>query len=173
MNDPIEFVAYDPAWPQLFAQERTLLMDYLERESIVDIAHFGSTAVLGLSAKPIIDIVLKTPDLESARDVLPSKLATLGYLYWRDDPSIERLYFVKGMPPHGARRTHHLHVIAPDGALWRQVAFARYLIDHPETAAEYEALKADLALRFRNNRGAYTDGKADFIASVMAKIQNP
>jgi GrpB-like predicted nucleotidyltransferase (UPF0157 family) len=168
--DPIELVPYDPAWAGLFAEECANLRAALGEDAIVDIAHFGSTAVPGLVAKPIIDIMLKTACLKSARDTFPAKLAELGYLYWRDDPSRERLYFVKGMPPHGARRTHHLHVIAPEGAMWRQVAFAQYLRAHPETAAAYAALKADLAARYRDDREAYTEGKAEFIAEVMARL---
>jgi GrpB-like predicted nucleotidyltransferase (UPF0157 family) len=170
MADEIELVAYDPAWPARFAAEADVLRATLGPEAITDIAHFGSTAVPGLAAKPIIDILLMTPDFAAARAAFPDKLAPLGYVFWRDDPNPERLYFVKGLPPFGAKRTHHLHVIPPDSPKWDQVRFARHLAADPETAAAYGALKADLAARYRDDREAYTEGKTAFIAAVMARL---
>lgn len=170
MADEIELAAPDPAWPAQFAAEAALLTETLGARAIADIAHFGSTAVPGLAAKPIIDILLTTPDLAAARAAFPPALTPLGYVFWRDDPNPERLYFVKGLPPFGPKRTHHLHVVPPASPMLAQVRFAAFLRANPETAAAYGALKADLAQRFRTDREAYTDAKTAFITAVMAKI---
>jgi GrpB-like predicted nucleotidyltransferase (UPF0157 family) len=170
MADDIELAPYNPAWPALFAAEADFLRQTLGETAIADIAHFGSTAVPGLTAKPIIDMLLTTPDLAAARAAFPEKLQPHGYVFWRDDPNPARLYFVKGLPPFGAGRTHHLHVVPPDSPMRAQVLYARHLAAHPEDAAAYAALKTDLAARFRQDREAYTDGKAAFIAGIMAKI---
>jgi GrpB-like predicted nucleotidyltransferase (UPF0157 family) len=79
------------------------------------------------------------------------------------------MYFVKGMPPHGARRTHHVHMTETDGEMWRRLAFRDYLQAHPEDARRYERLKRELARAHRADREAYTDAKATFVAEIMAK----
>jgi GrpB-like predicted nucleotidyltransferase (UPF0157 family) len=171
LTDAIELAPYDPTWPAQFAAEAAFLRATLGADLISDITHFGSTAVPGLTAKPIIDILLVVADLASARARFPNALKPHGYVFWRDDPNPARLYFVKGLPPFGAKRTHHLHVVPQHSPMLAQVAFAHHLAANPETAHAYGALKRDLAAKFRDNREAYTDGKTEFIAAVMAKIK--
>jgi GrpB-like predicted nucleotidyltransferase (UPF0157 family) len=167
MADEIELVEPDPTWPALFAAERERLLEALGANVFLEIAHFGSTAVPGLPAKPIIDMLAVARDIVALRAWLPDRLAPLGYLYWRDDPMRERLYFVKGMPPHGARRTHHLHVIAPDSPMREQVLFRDLLIADASMRSAYAALKQDLAVRYRHDREAYTEAKSAFILDAM------
>jgi GrpB-like predicted nucleotidyltransferase (UPF0157 family) len=171
LADHIELSPYDRDWPAQFAAETALLRATLGDDLIGAIDHFGSTAVPGLTAKPIIDILLTTPDLAAARSRFPNALQPHGYVFWRDDPNPERLYFVKGLPPFGAGRTHHLHVVPAHSPMLAQVAFARHLAVHPDVAEAYAALKRDLADRFYDNREAYTEGKTEFIAAVMAQIK--
>jgi GrpB-like predicted nucleotidyltransferase (UPF0157 family) len=171
MADDIELVAYDPTWPAQFAAEAALLSATLGGDLITAIDHFGSTAVPGLAAKPIIDILLTTTDLAGARARFPDALKYHGYVFWRDDPNPERLYFVKGLPPFGAKRTHHLHVVPENSPMLAQIAFARHLAAEPHAAAAYATLKADLAARHPTDREAYTEGKTQFIAAIMAQIK--
>jgi GrpB-like predicted nucleotidyltransferase (UPF0157 family) len=103
--DDIEIVAYDPRWSALFEEEATRLRSTLGGEPIAGLEHFGSTAIPHLAAKPIIDILIAVPSLSAARAVFPAKLRTLNYVFWADNPKIDRLFFVKGMPPYGERRT--------------------------------------------------------------------
>lgn len=169
-DDRIEIVDYDPAWPAMFAEERERLHAALAGEAVEAIEHLGSTAVPGLAAKPVIDMLLAVSSLDAARKTFPDRLATLGYVFWRDDPRPGRLYFVKGMPPFGEKRTHHLHVCKRPGKLWSQLGFRDHLRDNREDAARYAALKRDLAARYSDDREAYTEAKGDFIGEIMARI---
>ena len=112
--DEIEIVPADPAWPALFATEAARLWALLPRPLILDIQHFGSTAVPGLAAKPIIDMLLATPDLAAARAAFAPILQAQGYVFWADNPQTDRLLFIKGLPPSapGAPTT----CMSPNGA---------------------------------------------------------
>jgi GrpB-like predicted nucleotidyltransferase (UPF0157 family) len=77
------------------------------------------------------------------------------------------MFFVKGMPPYGTRRTHHVHITETSGAMWRRRIFRDYLISHPDEARRYEALKRDLMAKFPDDREAYTAAKTDFVDAVM------
>ena len=167
-DDSIEIVPYDPDWPAQFEAERARLASVLSSEPLEAIEHFGSTAIPGLSAKPIIDIMIGVPDVAAARRTFPETLAALDYVFWADNPATDKLFFVKGMPPHGHRRTHHVHVCETSSDQWTRLLFTDYLRAHPEEAAAYEALKLDLARRFRGDREAYTSGKDDFVARILA-----
>jgi GrpB-like predicted nucleotidyltransferase (UPF0157 family) len=81
------------------------------------------------------------------------------------------MFFAKGMPPLGKKRTHHVHVYELHGERWkRELGFRDYLIAHPQEAQNYQALKRNLALRFRFDREAYTTGKSGYIERVLQKI---
>jgi GrpB-like predicted nucleotidyltransferase (UPF0157 family) len=167
--DEIEIVDYDPRWPVLFDEEAKRLRAILDPSLIVGLEHFGSTAVPALSAKPIIDILIAVRSLADARTSFVEALQTLEYAYWADNPRKDRMFFVKGMPPFGSRRSHHVHVTEPDGEMWRRLAFRDYLRAHPEEARTYERLKRRLAAEYRGDRDAYTDAKSDYVETVMRK----
>lgn len=169
--DDIHLEPYDPRWPALFDEEAARLHRVLRDETLKGLEHFGSTAIAGLAAKPIIDILIAVPQLSAARERFPEKLKRLDYVFWSENPKTDRLFFVKGMPPYGARRTHHVHVTEPQGELWRRLLFRDYLRQHPDEAARYGALKQRLAAEHRMDREAYTDAKSDYVASVMRKAQ--
>lgn len=127
------------------------------------IHHVGSTAVPGLDAKPIIDILVGVDSLEASR-VCFDPLAKLDYLYapYRAD---EMHWFCK---PHPGRRTHHLHLVPTDSSRFSdELAFRDRLRSSRAIAEEYAALKRELAERFADDREAYTEGKADFIRRVL------
>lgn len=163
--DTIFLTEYDPAWPHLFAREAELLRQTLPATLITRLEHFGSTAVPGLAAKPIIDVLVGVQSLAEARQTAVSLLAALGYSYWHDNPHPDRMFFVKGLPPNGPR-SHHVHMVEPTSALWDRLLFRDYLRQHPAEAARYAQLKYDLAARYRNDREAYTAAKADYINRI-------
>src|SRR3712207_6521075 len=104
---PIDIVTYDPAWARRFAEERELLERLLAPWLAGGVHHVGSTAVPGLAAKPIIDMVAGVRDLRAARDALPV-LAAHGYVH---APHRPRAYWLaKPDTPHWYERTHHLHL---------------------------------------------------------------
>jgi GrpB-like predicted nucleotidyltransferase (UPF0157 family) len=155
----------------LFAAEAARLRSALDPRLVLGLEHFGSTAIPGMAAKPIIDILIAVRSLAAARMTFVEPLEELGYVFWADNPKTDRLFFVKGMPPYGMRRTHHVHVVEPTAEPWLRLGFRDYLIGHPEEAARYAALKRHLAAAHRTNREAYTDAKSAFVVEIMAKVE--
>ncbi len=171
MPDDVEIVAYDPAWAALFAAEAERLRAVLDPAQVLGIEHFGSTAVPGLAAKPIIDILIAVRSLAHAKATMVEPIIALGYVYWADNPKTDRMFFVKGMPPYGERRTHHVHITEREGEMWRRrLRFRDYLRANPDEARCYEALKRDLAARFPADREQYTDAKTEYVQAVDRKM---
>jgi GrpB-like predicted nucleotidyltransferase (UPF0157 family) len=168
--DEVVIVEYNPHWALLFEQEAALIGKVLDKDFITRIEHFCSTVVPGLAAKPIIDLLVGVPSLTKAKQVAISQLERLGYAYWFDNPDPQRMFFVKGLPPNSPR-THHIHMIEPDSALWERLLFRDYLRKHPDEAARYAQLKRHLAQHFSADREAYTSGKAEYVQSVMQKAR--
>ena len=169
-NDSIELVAYDNQWPHLAEFEIKILRDVLPKKHIIDIQHVGSTAIPGMLAKPIIDIQIAVDSLYAIKNIAIEALKTLGYEYWHDNPDTERMFFVKGMPPFGEKRTHHVHIVEPSSKHWKgKILFRDYLISHPLVMREYEELKKNLATQHTYDREQYTDAKTKFINDVLFK----
>jgi GrpB-like predicted nucleotidyltransferase (UPF0157 family) len=169
--DDIEIAEYDPRWPALFAEEAARLRGVLDPDLIIGLEHFGSTAIPGMAAKPIIDILIAVRSLAEARERFVEPLEELAYAFWADNPKTDRLFFVKGMPPYGERRTHHVYIVEPTAEPWQRLGFRDYLIAHPDEARRYTDLKRSLAAAHRSDREAYTDAKAAFVDEVMAKVR--
>lgn len=171
-RDNIELHAYDKDWPRQATAEINAIRSRCNQYAwLVDLHHFGSTAITGCLAKPVLDIMIGVSDLAQARAVIPI-LESLGYLIWADNPKQDRMFFVKGMPPYGERRTHHVHVFTVNSYeyLARQL-FRDYLIANDQSRDAYIALKRDAALRFSDDREAYTSAKTEFVTkTVLAAI---
>jgi GrpB-like predicted nucleotidyltransferase (UPF0157 family) len=164
VDEPVRIHPYDTAWPGRFEQERAILTEAIGEWATGGIHHVGSTAVPGLAAKPIIDILTGVANLESSRACFES-LAEVGYLYAPYRPE-EMHWFCK---PHPDRRTHHLHLVPVQSKRFRdELGFRDRLRADPEVAAEYAALKRELAARFEHDRDAYTDAKSDFIRAILS-----
>ena len=177
--DNIVIVDYNPAWPAMFTEEAAHLQAALGDDLVVTIEHFGSTAVPGLSAKPIIDLLVAVRSLPEVRQSGIPALEALGYAYWRDDPAPDRMFFVKGLPPNGPR-THHVHIVEPGAAqdpplgefsFADRLLFRDALRADPEEAKRYATLKRELAAQFPDDREAYTNGKTDYVYGVMQKAR--
>ena len=157
-------VPHDPAWGEAFAAERARLAAALGAVP-ARIEHVGSTAVPGLAAKPIIDILVGRPD-GGALEPYVRAFEGAGYLYRGEYGIPGRHYFVRGTGREA--RTHHLHLVALDGEFWRtHLAFRDHLRRTPECAAAYAARKRELAERHAGDRGAYTEAKAPFIRAAL------
>lgn len=160
---PIHVVSYDPAWPALFEREKASLEVLIAPWRLGPIEHIGSTAVAGLCAKPVIDVMVGVSSLvhsEPAKEVLCAN----GYQYsdYRRDVTH---WFCK---PSFELRTHHVHLVPFDSAHWQaRLRFRDILRSDPAIAAEYAALKLDLAKTFEFDREAYTEGKGPFINRVL------
>jgi GrpB-like predicted nucleotidyltransferase (UPF0157 family) len=169
-TDKIEIVPYNPHWPKAAEEEISLIKKVLPYNWIVDIQHIGSTAIPGLAAKPIIDIYVGVTSIQEAQQQAIKLIEELGYQFWTDNPNKEKMFFVKGMPPFGTGRTHHIHIVEHDSNYWRaRILFRNYLRSHVEEVQEYEQLKRKLMQEYSLDREAYTDAKAEFITAVLKK----
>src|SRR4030095_9936653 len=122
------------------------------------IEHVGSTAVPGLPAKPVIDIMAPVRDLESSRPALAA-LRAIGYCY--APYKTEVMHWL--CKPGFELRTHHLHLVPLNSRLWAErLAFRNLLIADPSIARDYAALKHRLAATYRHDRERYTDEKGPF-----------
>jgi GrpB-like predicted nucleotidyltransferase (UPF0157 family) len=149
----------------------------LSAELLGRIEHYGSTAVPGLAAKPIIDMLIEVTDLDTTRTRVAPVLESEGYDYfWRptfgDNVPPWYAWFIKR--DQSGARTHHLHMITSGPEFsdhWRALLFRDYLRIHPDVAAEYGTLKVRLSAEHAHGRIAYTRAKSEFIAKVMEKLQ--
>jgi GrpB-like predicted nucleotidyltransferase (UPF0157 family) len=162
----VHVVAYDPAWPAMFEEERARLAEALAPWLAGPIEHIGSTALPGMVAKPVIDIMAAVRSLEESRPAIEAA-ATLGYQHWPYRPDVMH-WLCK---PDVSFRTHHLHLVPLGSELWKErIAFRDVLRADAALAARYAELKLDLAQRFRRNREAYTDAKGPFIAEALKGV---
>jgi GrpB-like predicted nucleotidyltransferase (UPF0157 family) len=160
---PIVLTAYDPAWLELFERERVLLAEILAPWLVGPIEHIGSTAVVGMPAKPVIDIMAAVDTLETSRDAILA-LSHAGYCYAPYRCDIMH-WFCKPSP---AMRTHHLHLVPLGSQLWAdRLCFRDALRSDRDLAQQYLQLKQRLAASHKTDREAYTDGKTDFIARAL------
>jgi GrpB-like predicted nucleotidyltransferase (UPF0157 family) len=174
VREEVAVVPYDPQWPFLFQREKEHLLSCLPADLIGRIEHFGSTAVPGMSAKPIIDILVEVFDLQETRRRIVPILESQGYEYfWRPTwaGNIPPFYawFIKR--DAGGNRTHHIHMIEPDFEHWDRLLFRDYLISHPDVAEAYHQLKIRLAATHSHDRVAYTEGKTEFIVRVTEEAK--
>jgi GrpB-like predicted nucleotidyltransferase (UPF0157 family) len=147
-------------WAELYETEEALLREAIGG-LVVDIQHFGSTAIPGIKAKPILDVLVGLPKFDDG-PLLTEPLARLGYDYVGTELVPNDHLFGKGVV-----RTHLLHAVEHGGYHWnRNLRFRDRMRADPSLAAAYEALKIDLATRFANSRAEYTAAKKTFIDSI-------
>ena len=174
VQEHVAVVPYDPVWPKMFEEERTHLWSCLPRDLVKRIEHFGSTAVPGLAAKPVIDILVEVADLEETRRRIAPLLEAQGYEYfwrpsWGDSTPPFYAWFIKR--DEAGARTHHIHMVEAHFEHWDRLLFRDYLLRHPDIACEYGNLKERLARHHGRDRVAYTKAKTDFVFEVMAKAK--
>jgi len=162
----IAVTPHDPAWQWRFEEERVALEAVLAPWLEGGIHHIGSTAIPGIAAKPIIDMMAGVRDLEDAR-AASEPLSALSYLHTPHRPNIAHHFSkLSGRP---SEVTHGLHLTEPDSDLWRErLAFREALRANARLVAEYEALKLRLAGEHPHDVAAYTAGKKDFVGRVLA-----
>ena len=161
----IEVVPWRPDWPVLFEEEAGRIRAACG-PVVVAVEHIGSTSVPGLASKPILDMM---PGLVRTADghATVEPMQGLGYKYFGEHGIPGRFYFDKAVDGVTVVHVHMFEFGSPD---WRRhIVFRDVLRREPDVAAEYQRLKQDLAIRFRDDRKAYTDAKTGFIESVVAK----
>ena len=159
----IEIVEYNPGWPPLFDREAAAIREACGPR-VVEVHHVGSTAVPGLAAKPILDMMPVAAGPAEALEAV-SGMTSLGYRCLGENGIPGRLYFEKDVD---GRDVAHVHMFpAGHPAIRTHLAFRDYLRTHPAAARDYERLKRTLAAKHRNDREAYTDAKAAFIEGII------
>ncbi len=161
----IVVVPYDPGWPEKYRQEAARISAIFGQEQI-SIHHIGSTAIPGMSSKPIIDIMPVVRDIEAVEAFNPAMIQ-LGYEPQGENGVPGRRYFVRGGNTH---RTHHVHAYQPGNPeVNRHLDFRDYLIAHPEEARQYASLKIKLARQHPHDIDAYIAGKDGVIKKIIHK----
>ena len=170
-RDPIVIVPHDGRWADGFELERRRVAAVLGPLLVRPVEHIGSTAVPGLGAKPILDLLAVVADIDDV-DATAAGFTAVGWVAAPEpnDLAQRRRSFCS---PSIERRTAHLHVVEERSDGWRGwLAFRDHLRAHPETVREYEALKQSLAAELGadpNERDAYRQGKAAFIRAVTER----
>jgi GrpB-like predicted nucleotidyltransferase (UPF0157 family) len=159
-------VSYDPAWKLEFQVEAGHIARALGA-NVLSIHHIGSTAIPGMYAKPIIDILLLVDDINRLDEQSPA-MEALGYEVMGEYGIKGRRYFRKD--DDSGTRTHHVHSFQKDSPEFeRHLAFRDYMIAHPDEAQQYSLLKQKLALEYPEDMEAYIDGKDPFIKEHEAR----
>jgi GrpB-like predicted nucleotidyltransferase (UPF0157 family) len=171
IREEIEIVPYNPSWPLLFEKEKEFLQQIIPENLIGKIEHFGSTAVSGLSAKPIIDILVEVKSLEETKSKIVPLLEAEGYEYlWRPTIGNEPPYYAWFIKRNSkGERTYHIHMVESDSELWIRLLFRDYLKDFPAESKRYDTLKKSLSKRFAHDRVEYTQQKTAYILNVTNK----
>ncbi|WP_019849948.1 GrpB family protein [Desulfitobacterium sp. PCE1] len=161
----VEVVEYNSKWANLYQEEAEKIKNILGNE-LVDIYHIGSTSVVNLKAKPIIDIMPVVKDIKKV-DEYNKEFEALGYEPKGEFGMVGRRYFRKGLED----RTHQIHVFEKRNTndIERHLAVRDYLRTHPEDALEYGELKSRLATMFPLDIEAYCDGKDNFVKELERK----
>ena len=162
---PVYLTANDPRWAIYYEHESAAVTGALG-DACVAIHHIGSTAIPGICAKPVIDILAVVRSVE-ALDARSAQVEALGYEAMGEFGIPGRRYFRKDDAL--GNRTHQIHAFAAGSPqIARHIAFRDFLRAHSGYAEEYGALKQRLAAQFPSDISAYTDGKDEFIARVDA-----
>jgi GrpB-like predicted nucleotidyltransferase (UPF0157 family) len=157
---------HEPHWAARFVHESSAIAEALG-DALASIHHIGSTAIPGIHAKPIIDMLAVTHHLQLLDHRSP-RLAVLGYEALGEFGIPGRRYFRKSDPT--GERTHQIHAFQIESPqITRHIAFRDYLRAYPEIASEYEALKLRLAAAHPHDIDRYTDGKDAFIQDIDAR----
>lgn len=154
----IEVIDYDPNWEKKFENEKEALSKAIGSNAI-NIEHIGSTSVVGLEAKPIIDILIEVSSIQKL-DLRNECIEELGYTSKGENGITGRRYFQKG----GNLRSHHVHAFQTDDShLHRHRVFKEYLIAHPAIASKYGSIKREAVSKSKNDMNNYMALKNTFI----------
>lgn len=163
----LEIAPYREDWPSLYGIEAKRIRRACGR-LVVAIEHIGSTAVPDLAAKPILDIMPGLAKVEDGHGTV-EPMRQLGYEYHGEHGIPGRFHYDRH---HAGRCIIHVHMFQVGTEDWeRHLLFRDYLRQHPDVAKEYEALKRELSSRFQTDRVGYTDGKTEFIESVVQRAR--
>jgi len=164
-REEIELVPHIPEWEALFKKEAERLSSVLG-DTLLQIHHIGSTAIPGILAKPIVDILPTVKDIHAVDRLTPS-LEALGYEAKGEFGMPGRRYFIKSQD---GKRLFNVHIFEeghPD--VERHLRFRDYMRSHPEDAAAYSDLKKELVKQSSDDMERYCWGKEDFVKAIEVR----
>jgi len=162
----VEVVPYNHQWPQMFEDEASKIKTIMN-EIMVEIDHIGSTSIPGMSAKPVIDILVEVNAIEKV-DLYNHEMMELGYDPKGENGIPNRRYFSKG----GDNRTHHVHIFqSGNPEIARHLQFRDYLTAHLEDANSYSELKQSLAKQYPADIEQYILGKDKLVKELDEKAK--
>jgi len=166
---PIKIVPYNPCWITLFEEEKAVIIEILDKNVVIE--HFGSTSIVGLAAKPTIDILIEVPNLTNeTKQIITQKLEAIGYGNMYNAEKENKMTFGKGYDKnYVAQITYHVHIREKGKAPQDEIYFRDYLRQNPDACDEYAKLKYALAEKHRFNREDYTYAKTEFIKEITDK----
>ena len=165
LQDAVRIVDYEPRWVLRFQDMEAWLRETLGPETVLCIEHYGSTAIPGMPAKPIVDILVEIPSFASARLRTISVLnGPLWEFWWYAD----HMVFIKRKDPMGERE-YHIHMAPASHVVWRGIPFRDHLLSHPRDASRYRDLKLRLAQDIGHDREKYTRMKTQLVHEITDK----
>ena len=168
MSRLIVIADYDPQWPVLYEEEKNQILEAVGHK-ILAFEHIGSTAVPGLGAKPIIDMMAGVHHSSDAEECIPL-LRDIGYTSVTPQPDDPDHYYCLGKGPHSVG--YHLHLMKFRSNSWeKHLLFRDYLRTNPDVANQYHDLKKKLVTKHGSDRATYTRAKTLFIEAVVAKAR--
>lgn len=169
VDEEVHLEDYNAKWSTLFLTEESLIQDCIaDSFEKIFIEHIGSTAVPGLIAKPIIDIMLGITEYPPP-PLLIEKIVSLGYEYLKEASVADRLYFIKRNV-----QSYNLHIVKQNDQIWNNnLQFRDRLRSRPDIAVNYAQLKRDIFNRGTTTLLAYSVQKANFIIELIQKSHKP
>lgn len=170
MAREIRVIPYNEKWAEDYQQIKKLLLNIFG-DLVIDIQHFGSTSIEGMSAKPIIDVMIIVNDIQKVDD-LNSEMIEAGYKPKGENGMLGRRYF-QHFHEDGVNHTQHIHVYEKNNlAIVDQLMFRDYLKVHKGTFEQYQQIKINASKKFRYSPGEYTNAKTDFVNEIIDKARN-
>lgn len=169
----IDIVEHDPAWGERFAAERERLLDAVDRAGVADevvaVEHIGSTAVAGLAAKPVVDVMIGLRRWPASAAFIAA-LEDLGYHHRGEAEIAGRHYLTDG--PSGGHRTRQIHVVEHGSRFWvEHLLFRDHLRQHPEDAQRYARVKREAARRHPHDVLSYMDAKHGVVRAILRRAR--
>ncbi|MDR1402292.1 MAG: GrpB family protein [Tannerellaceae bacterium] len=168
---PIRIVPYNPEWKVLFEQEKALITEVLGKNVALNVAHFGSTSVEGLAAKPTVDIMVEVSGLShETKQIIIKEMETVGYRNMYNAERENKMTFGKGYDEtYDSTQTYHVHIREKGDTPQEEIYFRDFLRQNSDIRDEYAKLKYTLAGRYPFNREDYTQAKTAFVVKITAQ----
>lgn len=165
-DEKITIVSYNPLWPKLFEQESENIKKVFDASRLVAIQHYGSTSVPGMTAKPVVDILVGVSEFYISEQE-KSDLQSLGYNYIGKAWTNQRFYLRKR-----GEQSFNLAIVSHEGDLWRNNLLVReYLRSHPDEAQKYIQVKEQAISQGHTMLFAYSDFKYSFIIDLIERAK--